>query len=89
MPKRSKLQRNPRVKNRMKYEKAKKRRKGAVREVRKPFYLKTIYTPPYGTYSFLCKVNENFVKKMLPVDPPSELVYSFIGLMSYCLRDFY
>lgn len=34
MPKRSKLQRNPRVKNRMKYEKAKKRRKGAVREVR-------------------------------------------------------
>jgi len=34
MPKRSKLQRNPRVKNRMKFEKAKKRRKGAVREVR-------------------------------------------------------
>ena len=34
MPKRSKLQRNPRVKNRMKYEKAKKRRKGAVREIR-------------------------------------------------------
>ena len=34
MPKRSKLQRNPRVKNRMKFEKANKRRKGAVREVR-------------------------------------------------------
>jgi len=34
MPKRSKLQRNPRVKNRVKFEKAKKRRKGAVREVR-------------------------------------------------------
>jgi len=34
MPKRSKLQRNPRVKNRMKFEKAKKRRKGAVREIR-------------------------------------------------------
>merc|ERR1712042_117455 len=34
MPKRSKLQRNPRVKNRMKFEKAKKRRKGAVREMR-------------------------------------------------------
>ena len=33
-PKRSKLQRNPRVKNRMKYSKALKRRKGAVREVR-------------------------------------------------------
>merc|ERR1719427_1779139 len=33
-PKRSKLQRNPRVKNRMKFEKAKKRRKGAVREIR-------------------------------------------------------
>ena len=33
-PKRSKLQRNPRVKNRMKYTKALKRRKGAVREVR-------------------------------------------------------
>ena len=34
MPKRSKLQRNPRLKNRMKFEKATKRRKGAVREVR-------------------------------------------------------
>jgi len=34
MPKRSKLQRNPRVKNRMKFEKAQKRRKGAVREIR-------------------------------------------------------
>lgn len=34
MPKRSKLQRNPRLKNRVKYEKAKVRRKGAVREVR-------------------------------------------------------
>jgi len=34
MPKRSKQQRNPRVKHRMKFEKAKKRRKGAVREVR-------------------------------------------------------
>ena len=33
MPKRNKLQRNPRVKNRVKFEKAKKRRKGAVREV--------------------------------------------------------
>ena len=33
-PKRSKLQRNPRVKNRVKYQKAMKRRKGAVREVR-------------------------------------------------------
>jgi hypothetical protein len=33
-PKRNKLQRNPRVKNRVKFEKAKKRRKGAVREVR-------------------------------------------------------
>jgi U3 small nucleolar RNA-associated protein 3 len=33
-PKRSKLQRNPRVKNRVKYEKAKVRRKGAVRAVR-------------------------------------------------------
>ena len=31
MPKRSKQQRNPRVKHRMKFEKAKKRRKGAVR----------------------------------------------------------
>jgi U3 small nucleolar RNA-associated protein 3 len=34
-PKRSKLQRNPRVKHRHKFEKAKIRRKGAVREVRK------------------------------------------------------
>ena len=34
MPKRSKLQRNPRVKHRVKYEKAKIRRKGQVREVR-------------------------------------------------------
>jgi U3 small nucleolar RNA-associated protein 3 len=34
MPKRSKLQRNPRVKHRVKYEKAKVRRKGQVREVR-------------------------------------------------------
>jgi len=34
-PKRSKLQRNPRVKHRHKYEKAKVRRKGQVREVRK------------------------------------------------------
>ena len=34
MPKRSKLQRNPRLKNRMKFEKATKRRKGAVREIR-------------------------------------------------------
>lgn len=34
-PKRSKLQRNPRVKNRMKFDKAKVRRKGQVREVRK------------------------------------------------------
>merc|ERR1719394_76335 len=34
MPKRSKLQRNPRLKNRMKYEKAQKKRKGAVREIR-------------------------------------------------------
>merc|ERR1711913_149102 len=33
-PKRSKLQRNPRVKNRVKYAKAKVKRKGAVREVR-------------------------------------------------------
>jgi len=33
-PKRSKLQRNPRVKNRMKYSKALKRRKGAVRDIR-------------------------------------------------------
>ncbi|XP_059085247.1 something about silencing protein 10-like [Tigriopus californicus] len=33
-PKRSKLQRNPRVKNRKKFEKAKVRRKGQVREVR-------------------------------------------------------
>eukprot|EP00088_Acartia_fossae_P001251 TRINITY_DN1046_c0_g1_i4.p1 TRINITY_DN1046_c0_g1~~TRINITY_DN1046_c0_g1_i4.p1 ORF type:complete len:557 (-),score=214.36 TRINITY_DN1046_c0_g1_i4:143-1813(-) len=33
-PKRNKLQRNPRVKHRVKFEKAKKRRKGAVREVR-------------------------------------------------------
>jgi hypothetical protein len=33
-PKRNKLQRNPRVKNRVKFEKAKKRRKGAVREVK-------------------------------------------------------
>ena len=34
-PKRSKLQRNPRVKHRHKFEKAKIRRKGQVREVRK------------------------------------------------------
>ena len=34
MPKRSKLQRNPRVKHRVKYEKAKVRRKGQIREVR-------------------------------------------------------
>jgi U3 small nucleolar RNA-associated protein 3 len=34
MPKRSKLQRNPRVKHRVKYQKAKVRRKGQVREVR-------------------------------------------------------
>ena len=34
MPKRSKLQRNPRVKHRVKYEKAKIRRKGQIREVR-------------------------------------------------------
>ncbi len=34
-PKRSKLQRNPRVKHRHKFEKAKVRRKGQVREVRK------------------------------------------------------
>merc|ERR1719510_35341 len=34
-PKRNKLQRNPRVKHRMKFEKAKVRRKGQVREVRK------------------------------------------------------
>merc|ERR1711874_379222 len=33
-PKRSKLQRNPRVKHRVKYAKAKVKRKGAVREVR-------------------------------------------------------
>ena len=33
-PKRSKLQRNPRVKNRKKFDKAKVRRKGQVREVR-------------------------------------------------------
>lgn len=33
-PKRSKLQRNPRVKHRVKFEKAKVRRKGQVREVR-------------------------------------------------------
>ena len=37
MPKRNKLQRNPRVKNRVKFEKAKKRRKGAVREVNNYF----------------------------------------------------
>ncbi len=35
MPKRSKLQRNPRVKHRVKYEKAKIKRKGQIREVRK------------------------------------------------------
>ena len=34
MPKRSKLQRNPRLKNRMKFEKATKKRKGAVRPIR-------------------------------------------------------
>merc|ERR1712110_486113 len=34
-PKRSKVQRNPRVKHRLKFEKAKVRRKGQVREVRK------------------------------------------------------
>lgn len=34
-PKRSKIQRNPRVKHRKKFEKAKVRRKGQVREVRK------------------------------------------------------
>ena len=34
MPKRSKLQRNPRLKNRMKFEKATKKRKGAVRPLR-------------------------------------------------------
>jgi U3 small nucleolar RNA-associated protein 3 len=34
MPKRSKLQRNPRLKNRVKFEKAQKKRKGAVREIR-------------------------------------------------------
>ena len=34
-PKRSKLQRNPRVKHRVKFQKAKVRRKGQVREVRK------------------------------------------------------
>ena len=34
-PKRSKVQRNPRVKHRKKFEKAKIRRKGQVREVRK------------------------------------------------------
>ena len=34
-PKRSKLQRNPRVKHRVKFAKAKVRRKGQVREVRK------------------------------------------------------
>lgn len=34
-PKRNKLQRNPRVKHRHKFEKAKKRRKGQVREVKK------------------------------------------------------
>ena len=34
MPKRSKLQRNPRVKHRVKYEKAKVRRKGQIREMR-------------------------------------------------------
>merc|ERR1711976_373269 len=34
-PKRNKLQRNPRVKHRHKFEKAKVRRKGQVREVRK------------------------------------------------------
>merc|ERR1712181_186070 len=34
MPKRSKLQRNPRLKNRMKFEKATKKRKGAVRPMR-------------------------------------------------------
>jgi U3 small nucleolar RNA-associated protein 3 len=34
MPKRSKLQRNPRVKHRVKYEKAKVRRKGQIRAVR-------------------------------------------------------
>jgi len=33
-PKRNRLQRNPRVKHRMKFEKAKKRRKGAIKEVR-------------------------------------------------------
>ena len=33
-PKRPKMQRNPRVKHRFKFEKAKKRRKGAVREAR-------------------------------------------------------
>merc|ERR1719319_2087449 len=33
-PKRSKLQRNPRVKHRVKYAKAKVKRKGAVREIR-------------------------------------------------------
>ena len=40
MPKRNKLQRNPRVKNRVKFEKAKKRRKGAIREVN--YHLKKI-----------------------------------------------
>ena len=34
-PKRNKVQRNPRVKHRLKFEKAKVRRKGQVREVRK------------------------------------------------------